>query len=256
VIRAGGRRSAFTLIELLTVVAIMGVLASLLLTAVMSGKKRSRVAVCTFNLHQICLAVDMYLDEFSQRPDVDALVSNKYLPARASLLCPEDKTRNWGRLVRNGWIVNFLTNDLTGFASSTFASQPVAPNGGGGSQVSYSYLLDPLDWDETMWKRLMRKGGLAGIAACQLHGLGSQENPSVLNYSGLLLRGQRDGSVVRRQIFWNPGSGFSGPNRIVADSSTVFTGITTDGGVVYLFLSVSPFQFFLDDPADLVERTH
>jgi len=100
------RAAAFTLVELLTVIAIIAVLASLLMTAVASAKKKSRTAVCTFNLHQISLALDMYLDDFGKRPpSVDDLISGKYLPASRSLLCPEDKTGNWGRLVQTGNLI-------------------------------------------------------------------------------------------------------------------------------------------------------
>jgi hypothetical protein len=49
------------------------------------------------------------------------------------------------------------------------------------------------------------KDATAGIAACQVHGLGKPNlaAPSYYNYEGLVLRGQRDGAVVRRQVFWS-----------------------------------------------------
>jgi len=183
------RAAAFTLVELLTVIAVIAVLASLLMTAVASAKKKSRTAMCTFNLHQISLALDMYLDDFGRRPPrVDDLVSGKYLPAPRSLLCPEDKTGNWGRLVQTG---NMM------FAGALVGGVTGASN----EPVKYSYLLHPLNWDEATWDRLMQAGGSAGVAACQLHGLGKQDVPDVRSYSGLLLRGQRDGAVVRRRLF-------------------------------------------------------
>src|SRR5882724_7397506 len=83
--------SAFTLIELLTVIAIIAVLASLLMTSVVSAKKKSRAAVCTFNLHQIGLALNMYLDDEGKHPSVDLLATSKYLPSGQSWLCPEDR---------------------------------------------------------------------------------------------------------------------------------------------------------------------
>ena len=111
-------RSAFTLVELLTVVAIIGVLASLLLTGIVSARKKSRATVCTVNLHQISLALNMYLDETAERPSVDRLVANKYLPAVRSLICPEDKTGNWGGLVRTRGI---------GFSGSSAVGPIFAP---------------------------------------------------------------------------------------------------------------------------------
>jgi len=218
------RASAFTLVELLTVIAIIAVLASLLMTAVVSAKKRSRTAVCTFNLHQISLALNMYLDDFEKRPPaVDELVSSKYLPTTRSLLCPEDKTENWGRLVQSGSLTNVII-------------MSPAPSGMAGP-VKYSYLMHPLIWDEAAWNRLLRVGGGAGVAACQLHGLGKQDVPDVHSFSGLLLRAQRDGAVVRRRLFWTttlpPGG----------DPAVTFSGAGTSVSDLY------PIQIYLDDPA-------
>ncbi len=157
------RAAAFTLVELLTVIAIIAVLASLVMTAVASAKKKSRTAVCMVNLHQISLALDMYLDDFGKRPpSVDDLVSGKYLPAPRGLLCPEDKTGNWGRLVGS-----IQSGNLT-ISLPPLSGAPAALD----EPVKYSYLLHPLSWDDATWDRLMQAGGSAGVAACQLRGLG------------------------------------------------------------------------------------
>ena len=58
-----GPHAAFSLVELLTVIAIIAVLASLLMTAVVSANKKSRTMVSTFNLRQISLALNLYLDD-------------------------------------------------------------------------------------------------------------------------------------------------------------------------------------------------
>ena len=223
------RAAAFTLVELLTVIAVIAVLASLLMTAVASANKKSRTAVCTFNLHQISLALDMYLDDFGKRPpSVDDLVSGKYLPAPRSLLCPEDKTGNWGRLVQTGNLFSF---------SSQLGGTPAALN----EPVKYSYLLHPLSWDDGMWDRLMQAGGSAGVAACQLHGLGKQDVPDVHSFSGLLLRAQRDGAVVRRRLFWTS----------EAPSIGAVGAIATSFGTPASVSNPSPLQIqiYLDDPA-------
>src|SRR5579871_1287727 len=53
-------RTAFTLMELLVVVAIIGILAALLLPVLSQSKARSRRTICLNNLKQINLAFQSY----------------------------------------------------------------------------------------------------------------------------------------------------------------------------------------------------
>jgi prepilin-type N-terminal cleavage/methylation domain-containing protein len=53
----------FTLIELLVVIGIIGILASLLLTAFSAAKGRARSVTCKNRLHQLSLALQMYVNE-------------------------------------------------------------------------------------------------------------------------------------------------------------------------------------------------
>jgi prepilin-type N-terminal cleavage/methylation domain-containing protein len=179
-------RSGFTLIELLTVIAIIAVLASLLLTALVSGKKNARTMICTSNLHQFGVALELYMDDSSgKRPAVGDLVGGKYLLAPQNLICPEDKTGNWGQWVETGGALVPINN---------------------AGSVNYSYLLQPLTWNNAEWSVLMAAGSKAGVAACQLHGLGNQNTPDIRNYSGLLLRvnltGPSDGNSSSGISLW------------------------------------------------------
>jgi len=174
--------AAFTLIELLTVIAIVAILASLLLTALKSAKRKSNAAACTSNIHQLYVAINMYLDDCGARPGVDDLTAGKYLPRGKVLLCPEDRTLSWGSLLQS----------------------PPQSLSGTSLPPTYSYAMHPLGWDISIWNSLIRLGKAAGLAACELHGLGQQDPSDAHNYTGLLLRAQFDGAVIRRQLFWDP----------------------------------------------------
>lgn len=58
-------RTAFTLIELLVVVGIIAILAALLLPTLNRAKAAGKKAACISNLHQIDIAILMYVDEHS-----------------------------------------------------------------------------------------------------------------------------------------------------------------------------------------------
>ncbi len=205
---------AFTLIELLTVVALIGILASLLLTAISSAKKKSLTAICTSNLRQVSLAVNMYVDDTSQQPGVTNLTDRNYLSSSKILLCPEDKTANWGLLLQS-------------------PPQPITATNTPPGQT-FSYMMHPLSWDVSLWNRVIRGPSWAGISACQLHGLGNQLTSDANNYSGLLLRAQRDGAVVRRQEFPGTWSLDGLPNLPAGATNTP-----------YLY----PLPVYVDDPA-------
>jgi len=57
------RKLAFTLVEVLVVVAIIGVLIALLLPALTRTKETGRSAVCLNNLHQIGIGLQLYVQD-------------------------------------------------------------------------------------------------------------------------------------------------------------------------------------------------
>ena len=57
------RRTAFTLVELLVVIGIIGILASLILASLARGKEKARGVACLGHLKQLGLGFALYLDE-------------------------------------------------------------------------------------------------------------------------------------------------------------------------------------------------
>ena len=117
------RRSAFTLVELLTVMAIIGILAAIIIPALSGSRERSRRAVCQNNLSQIGRGFMMYADankEYLPMASMDGTVSIwdlAVLPyvgnATNIMFCPSDPL--WRQAMAEGaprtYAVNAVPDD-------------------------------------------------------------------------------------------------------------------------------------------------
>ena len=85
---------AFTLIEMLVVIAIIALLAGMLLPAFAAARERSRQASCKNQLHQMMLGVEVYRTNFNDYyvPVLSALYP-VYIATEKVYVCPSDDQR-------------------------------------------------------------------------------------------------------------------------------------------------------------------
>ncbi len=84
---------AFTLMELLIVIAIISLLAAMLLPALGNARERARQANCTGNLRQFSQAIQMYMDDWDrQYPPWLSTLYPSYLSSEKTYICLSDPT--------------------------------------------------------------------------------------------------------------------------------------------------------------------
>jgi len=176
--RALGRADrAFTLMELLVVVAIIALLAALILPVLLQSRKHAQMGACINNLSQLGKAAMLYRDDYDGSYATHLTQLLPYVKTLVLFECPLDPT---------GGIIGASTRQL-------------------GSPVSYVYLSESEEF-----RRLLAEADPShGIFACVLHGrplrgwgLPPQRgafNP-IATYTGLVLRVCTDGAVKRAQV--------------------------------------------------------
>ena len=136
------RRRAFTLLELLVVIAVIAVLAGLLLPALGQATERARATACLSNLKQFGVALRLYLDENGNRMPVmqnrsrgtNLVVTNAIADVLARQLgnprvlrCPSDRERFFED-TGSSYFWNFLLNGQRADALRVFGL-PVKEDG-------------------------------------------------------------------------------------------------------------------------------
>lgn len=89
-----GTRAAFTLVELLTVIAIITVLAGIILPAIQKAREKARQAHCKNNLHKFGVALEMYRNDHDREmPSWLSSLYPQYTSRNEAYLCRSDDTR-------------------------------------------------------------------------------------------------------------------------------------------------------------------
>ncbi len=194
-------KRAFSLTELLVVVAIVAMLAALLFPVVARAKAEGKMTSCASNLHQLYLALDLYSegDWTHPAPSIDLVK-----PASGSgvFKCPEHEPYRWPQGYRTR---------LTNFSGDTgYVDFP----------ISYAYLRDfePADKD-AFWARILAYPSI-GVLACPFHGaihaasespvwhdLSPREGPiNRVCLDGHLIRSPRrePGVIATADLFYRP----------------------------------------------------
>lgn len=156
-----GANRAFTLVELLTVIAVIGILAALTFPALAGARKRADAMRCGQNLRQIGLAMRMYADADASgrlpgddRPGPRPIgmdpgpvwifnLTNVLGAVDEIRICPSDAMRKW---IKTNFACSYVLNEYT---STDRRSRPLGsliadPDGGSFDPVTPQRRLDLL----------------------------------------------------------------------------------------------------------------
>lgn len=159
-------RRAFTLLELLVVVAIIGVLVAVMTPALEKANERARLTTCSSNLHQIAIALNTYAGEFGNS-----------IPLGLTTPSTLDPARPWSSMGSNQiWVASLTRYDGLGI---------LTPPAGGSWLTDARVLVCPFDQDSSLKSDLPKMlGGTADVYGSYAYRRLEQRGSNVLLLPG------------------------------------------------------------------------
>lgn len=106
---------AFTLVELLVVIAVIAILAGLLFPALWAARASARRSVCIANLRQLGIACGLYAQDYGEFPLRLSACNASYVRNGAVFVCPSDAARGHHaptpRLEGDGYLATGVSYD-------------------------------------------------------------------------------------------------------------------------------------------------
>jgi len=114
-------KPAFTLIELLIVIAIIGILASIVLVSLASGREAARIAEFKSQVSSIVSATTIDCDDGTWDGDANT-VNGQALPDGLSF---SDQPATTGSACPGNWTATMVTTNIDGGCATTFQTEGV-----------------------------------------------------------------------------------------------------------------------------------
>jgi prepilin-type N-terminal cleavage/methylation domain-containing protein len=187
------RSAAFTLIELLTVIAIIGILAAIIIPTVGRVRESARAAVCTSNLRQLGFAMAMYANE-----------NKDYYPLQSN-----GSTTTWMTEIKT--YVNFKTKGGDEFYNDQSVFQCPARDDAAGAFFSYG-MTDFVWWANWPKDATFRASRAAVPNGRKIILIGDKTFASndvrLANYdaAGSLAPGFRHGGSIKANVVYTSGA--------------------------------------------------
>ncbi len=173
-------RAAFTILELLIVIAIIALIAALLFPLFAGARKKARETQCMNNLHQVYIAWSLYTSDYQETAPLALYFILPYIKDRGVLVCPLDQYGG-------------LNTDATAHAQTPISYDYM------GLMFDNGLLPKPLQ----SIRDIREKDPNFGFLLCYLHGrliVPGLPHPTGHSFCGKVLRVRRDGSIQVREV--------------------------------------------------------